>query len=274
MIATLLKHEFLRTRTLLGLLFGGGLAIVSLSTLFALMKWPVLSELGVALGLVITFVMLPATQIALAVDYWRSSYRQQGYFTQSIPVKGSTIFWSKTLWTWLASLVAMTVTVISAAIFWTAFGPMVGFSGNPFTALGDALHFVAQYASTGMVVGLLIAFVLQMLVWPVQYFFCVSIGSEAPLNRLGKGGPIVTLIAFYLVTQFITTLFIMFMPIGLGIEGGSLAFVDFDTNFLDAFAGNGNDDVMPLGFVPALAIIAAVCLWRTHYSWNHKVSLA
>jgi hypothetical protein len=178
------------------------------------------------------------------------------------------------LWTWLASFVAMVVTVVSAAIFWTAFGSMVGLTGNPFTMLGETLDFVSQYVSAGMLTGLVIAFVLQMLVWPVQYFFCASIGSEAPLNRLGIGGPIVTLIAFYLVTQVITTLFIMLLPIGLGLEGGTLTFVGFETNFLDAFAGNGNDDVMPLGFVPALAIIAAACLWRTHYSWNHKVSLA
>jgi hypothetical protein len=233
----------------------------------------VLSELGVALGLGITFLFLPVTQIALAIDYWRSSYRQLGYFTQSIPVKGSTIFWAKMLWTWLASLAAMAVTVVSAAIFWTAFGPMVGLTGNPFTMLGSALDFVSQYASAGMITGLAIAFVLQMLVWPVQYFFCASIGSEAPLNRLGVGGPIVTLVTFYFVTQIITTLFIMLVPIGLGIEGGSLAFVGFESNFFEAFSGNGNDDVMPLGFVPALALIAAVCLWRTHYSWNRKVSL-
>jgi len=55
--------------------------------------------------------------------------------------------------------------------------------------------------------------------------------------------------------------------------GGSLAVVGFGTNFADAFAGEGNDDVMPLGFLPVLVLVAAVCLWRTHYSWNRKVSL-
>lgn len=32
--------------------------------------------------------------------------------------------------------------------------------------------------------------------------------------------------------------------------GGSLAVVGFETNFADAFVGEGNDDVMPLGFLP------------------------
>ncbi|UQN14444.1 hypothetical protein [Gulosibacter sp. ACHW.36C] len=273
MTATLLKHEYLRTRTFLGLLLGGGLAIVALSTLFALMEWPVLSELGVALGVVVTLLLLPATQIALAVDYWRSSYRQLGYFTQSIPAKGSTIYWAKMLWAWLASIAAMVVTAAAALIFWTAFGPMLGLAGNPFTMAGELLDFASQYASSGMLTAIVVSFVLLMLVWPVQYFFCVSIGSEAPLNRFGIGGPIIVLIAFYFVTQLITTFAILILPFGLGLEGGNLAVVSFETNFFDAFAGNGNDDVMPLGFLPALALIAAACLWRTHYSWNRKVSL-
>ena len=40
--------------------------------------------------------------------------------------------------------------------------------------------------------------------------------------------------------------------------GVSLAVVGFETNFADAFAGEGNDDVMPLGFLPVLVLVAAV----------------
>lgn len=273
MIATLFKHEYLRTRTLLGLLLGGGLAVVAVSTLLVLTGWPVLSSLGVMVGLILIAVMLPATQIALAVDYWRSSYRQLGYFTQSIPVKGSTIFWAKMLWAWIASLAALVVTAAALALFWTAFGPIVGLSANPFVVLGDGFEFVSQYVSGGMLAALIVAFIMLMLVWPVQYFFCASIGSETPLNRFGIGGPIIVLVAFYFVTQILTALGIVLLPLGLGIDGGSLAVVGFETNFADAFAGEGNDDVMPIGFLPVLALVAAACLWRTHYSWNRKVSL-
>lgn len=160
----------------------------SASTLLALTGWPVLSGLGVMVGLILIAVMLPATQIALAFDYWRSSYRQLGYFTQSIPVNGSTIFWAKMLWAWIASLAAIDVTAAALALFWTAFSPIVGFTANPFAMLGDGLEFVSQYVSGGMLAGFIIAFVLLMLVWPVQYFFCASIGSETPLNRFGIGG--------------------------------------------------------------------------------------
>lgn len=81
------------------------------------------------------------------------------------------------------------------------------------------------------------------------------------------------LVAFYFVTQILTALGIVLLPLGLGIHGGSLAVVGFETNFADAFVGEGNDDVMPLGFLPVLLLVSAVCLWCTHYSWNRKVSL-
>ena len=62
------------------------------------------------------------------------------------------------------------------------------------------------------------------------------------------------------------------IPFGLGIEGESVAVVPF--NLLEEMStASGTSEVMPLGFVVMLLLLAAFCLWRTVRSWNHKVAL-
>lgn len=273
MITALLKHEALRTRSMLSIIAGGGAAIVLVSSAVTTLQWPVLSGLGVALGILVLVALVPVLQVALTIDYWRTSYRQLGYFTQSIPVKGSTIFWAKMLWTWLVTLGAIVLTGLLAAVFWPAMATLFpGVESNLFALVGTGFEFVQQYASTGMIVTLALLVVVNIFIWPAQYFFCVSLGSESPMNRLGVGGPILMFVAFYTVMQLLTAVGIFALPFGLGVEQGQLGIVQQSVSFIDAL-GSSDTEAMPVGFIPVLFLITAVALWRTHYSWNRKVSL-
>ena len=88
MIGTLLKHEVIRTRGFLLTIAAAGLGLAAVGSALAITGWPVLSQFGLVLGAVGAFGLLPAMQLALAVDYWRSGYGRIGYFTQSFTEYG------------------------------------------------------------------------------------------------------------------------------------------------------------------------------------------
>src|SRR5699024_6667132 len=92
MTATLLKHEWLRTRSMLGAIAGIAVVLAALGSLLAATRWPLISTIGAYAVTVTIAGLVPAVQLALAADYWRSSYGRTGYFTQTLPVSGPTIF--------------------------------------------------------------------------------------------------------------------------------------------------------------------------------------
>ena len=115
MTTTLLKHEWLRTRGALGMYFGITVLVGLLGSLLGASGWSVLSVLGLLLAFLAVLVLVPGVQLLLVADYWRSGYGRTGYFTQSIPVRGATIFRAKLLWAVLVSLAAAMCFLVSMA---------------------------------------------------------------------------------------------------------------------------------------------------------------
>ena len=106
MIAALLKHEWLRTRSLLGSIGAVAVLLVAAGTALTATGWPGISLVGMLMVMAPLAALVPATQIALAVHYWQSSYSRTGYFTQSLPLSGVTIYAAKLAWALLVSLLA------------------------------------------------------------------------------------------------------------------------------------------------------------------------
>ncbi|WP_418277761.1 hypothetical protein ACNHYB_07280 [Isoptericola jiangsuensis] len=267
---TLLKHEILRTRAVLGLVTGVAVLLALAGALLGATGWPVLASLGTVLAYGAAFVLVPVAQILLAVHYWRSSYGRTGYLTQTLPVKGSTIYWSKMLWAWLVSLVGVVVAV-GIALGATR---LIALGGGPLAvevSLRDGWRSLVDVASWWGAVALVLAVLSLVLIWPTQYFFAASLGSEAPLNRMGAGGPIVVWLGVYLAIQVLTFASFAAVPLAIGVEGDGLALVHFDL-FAEMLAGS-DPQVVPIGFLPALLLTTLVCLAWSVRSWGRRVSL-
>lgn len=270
----LLKHEFLRTRNMLALVAGVAVLVALAGTLLAATGWPGLTPLGLAAGVAAVVGLVPATQLALAVAYWRSSYGRTGYLTQTLPVKSSTIYWAKMLWAWLVSLVGAAISLGIAL----AASPLVARGagaepGSVLSSLREGWAALYDVAGAGGVAAAIAALVLLILVWPTQYFFAASIGSQAPLNRMGVGGPVVVWLGLYVATQVLTFASFAAVPLAVGMDGGRLALVRFNL-FEEMTVGvNASADVMPVGFFPALLLVTVVCLGWSVRSWNRRVSL-
>ncbi len=273
MVTTLIKHEILRTRAWLAIVFGTATLLTLAGTLMAYTPWSIIQGLGVMLTIVAVSAFLFVVQLGLAFDYWRSSYRKTGYFTQSLPVKGSTIYGAKLLWGGAVTVAGLVWTLVLAvpALFAASSALNLGIT---FSLILDSVGAVFGAAPAWVWVILTIVILAFYVGGLAQYYFAASIGSEARMNGLGIGGPILVWFVLYMVMQVLLFVGIIAIPLGLTgmADGSSLAVTSM--NFLDLMVNNQEADAMPLGFLPVMFIVTAVLIWRTVVSWNKKVSLA
>lgn len=270
----LLKHEWLRTRTLVGTVAGMAVLLTLLGTGLTATAWPVLSPLGMLLGGIAITVLVPGLQLALTADYYRSSYSRTGYFTHSLPIRGGRIYAAKAIWAVLVTLAGLGLTLVLFGVFWVGVGPAVGMDRNPFTAAGMLWDRLSAVSTSGMLAGGVLLLLAMYLIWPIHYFFAVSRGSERPLNRWGLGGPVLVFVVLYTVTQLAGIIGMIVIPFGIGLQNGALGVVSYRIIAEMQLGSASTEDVMPLGFIPAILLVTVFCAWRTVRSWNHKISLA
>lgn len=273
MITTLMKHEWLRTRGLLGTIGAIALLLVAAGTALTATGWPGISLIGMLMVVVPLGGLIPALQIALTIHYWQSSYSRTGYFTQSLPLSGVTIYLAKLAWALLISLLAALATAGLLMAAWPVLAGQLGGERNPFSLVRQMWEAGTAVTSTAVLIAGIVLFVALILIWPIQYFFAASVGSETPLNRLGLGGPVVVFLGLYLATQILTFLGIAALPWGIGMTDGQLGVVQWSV-FAEMAAGSAStNDIMPIGFVPVILLVSLVCLVRTVHSWRNRVSL-
>ena len=273
MITTLLKHEWLRTFGLLGTIIGAAPLVVGAGILLTATGWPVISTVGMMLAVLAIGGLVPVVQLTLTVHYWRSSYSRTGYFTHSLPIRGSKIYTAKLTWAVIVTLITTLVAFGLGLLFWPVAADQFDAERNPFSVLGQLWNTITEVSSPmSLTIGAVMALVL-LVIWPVHYFFAASIGSETPLNRYGLGGPVLVYVGLYLVMQVVAFAGLFAIPWGIGIANGNLGVVPFNLFKEFTIGVSTTNDIMPLGFLPAIALITLVCLVRTLYSWNRKVSL-
>lgn len=273
MLTTLIKHEMLRTRKWLAVVFGAATLLTLVGALIAYAPWGILQALGSVLAFLAVGAFLYVVQVALAYDYWCSSYSRTGYFTQAIPTKGSTIYGAKILWGSIVTVVALIWNVI-------LFVPAV-FAGSRATASGLTWVSLIGGLKTGLAAApgwvwalSALAVVVLAIGGLAQFYFAASIGSEARINRLGIGGPVIVYFGLYLLLQVLLFVGIIAVPLGLLLSPDGAGLQIVSVNFLDQVITGASPDVMPLGFLPVLLITMGLLIWRTVVSWTKKVSLA
>ncbi|TRY19527.1 hypothetical protein FOJ82_01080 [Tessaracoccus rhinocerotis] len=271
MVGKLIKHEAIRTRGMLATVFGAATLLAVMGALLAATQWPVVAQFGLVVSVLGAVGVVPATQLALAFDYWQTGYRRIGYFTQTLPVKGSTIYWAKLAWGTLVVVASVALALLLGAI------TFMGNAGSLGHAPLDLFSMVGQWWTDMAAVmpwwgwmaappALLLLATFNLL----QYYFAASVGSEKRFGSLGLGGPVLVWFVLYVVLQIVLIGF-MLIPIGLGVEGGALALVS--ENYLAMVLDGADPATVPIGFLPGFLVAAAVLVWRTVVSWNGKVSL-
>lgn len=270
----LLKHEWLRTCSMLGTIVALAGMVVGVATLLTATGWPVISPFGLLIGIGVILALVPVLQLALTADFWRSSYSRTGYFTHSLPIRGGRIYAAKLTWALVVTLVALLISAALLGLFWPVAAYQLGVEMNPFIVLREMWGQLTTQVSSALLIGGALGFLVMYLLWPIQYYFAASIGSEGRLNRLGFGGPVLVFVGLYLITQVAVLAGMVAIPFGVGMDGDQLAVVPFSLLAEMGISSGTGNDVMPLGIFPPIVIVSMLCLWRTVRSWNKKVSLA
>lgn len=271
MTATLLKHEWIRTRGPLATTIGIAALLVIVCALAGILRLPFLSNLGQIVGLVVIAATIPAVQLVLAFDFWQSSFGRTGYLTQAFPLRGTRIFWTKLGWHLMVTVAVLPVLAVLALVLVVGLNVASGAPANPFPVIGEIWSAATSVASPALVLGLALAFLVQVCLLSVQYVFAASVGSESSFHRFGRGGPVLVFVGLYLVLQVACFVGLVAIPLGLGVADGRLGLVPM--NILELMRSGENGTAMPVGFIPVFAIAAVVLLWRTSTSWKRKISL-
>lgn len=268
-MAKIIAHEWHRTRGLLALIFGIAIGLTVMSAGMLKLNLAGISALGFITGLIAVGAFLPAVQIALGVDYWFANYRRTGYFTQTLPIKGSTQYWAKLFYGIVVCLVALVLNAGTLLLWLWASQKITGLNLRALKEAWAQLHPMLSWEVWFIGIFILAMFACGML---IQLYFVASVGSEEPLNRLGFGGPVVVYVIYYFSYQALTLISIFLIPWGINNRAdGTIGLVreSFFTGFPNVSA-----EAMPIGFVPVILITYIFLIWRTVYSWNRKVSLA
>lgn len=262
MVGTLIKHEWQRTRTTLWMFIGICVLVVLVgwggrqAGVVAIAAFGVFTEI---VGLIALFVV---PMFLIVVDYARSSYLRVGYFTQTLPVKGSTIFWVKFCYgfvVWLVTLVA--------AVF-------LAFATNLIPGWREMFD-VLNEAPIGWVIGIGAFLLVTLVCYLCQFYAAVTIGYDPTFRRLGNVGWLVGYVIIYMASN-VLSLVLLLVPLvaridntGVKIESGWL-FQQLWENASDPAAEEG---LFPLGFVASPIVMLAILLPFLVHCWNKRISL-
>ena len=116
-----------------------------------------------------------ACAIAAMADYWKTLYGQRGYFTMSLPISGTAIFWAKITRMAIECLLALVLAVggilaVASAAAWSDGVSLAEYTAGPRSVVAGMPTFT--------VVIMIVVQVLVSLSWLVQGSAVMSIGAE------------------------------------------------------------------------------------------------
>jgi len=205
---------------------------------------------------VLAYALCALTPVACAIaamaDYWKTLYGQRGYFTMSLPVSGTTIFWAKTTRMVIECLLALAL----------AAGGRIGISLAEYTAGPRSL---VAGVPTSTVAIMIVVQVLVSLSWLVQGSAVMSIGAEGRFNHMGFGAPIIGFVLLYIVNQVLSTVGTFFLPLSVTTDGHFSTEIMW-TSYLATMGTEGQPNVIGIGsyvLVPLFALVMAIWASRS-----------
>ena len=263
MVGTVMKYEFLRTRWPLAC--GWGLSLfMGLAAMAAAHIAATVAAVPMVFGLIAAVAVPFATQIYLAIHLYRTTFGRRGYFELTIPVRSSTLIATKYLWACIVSVVALGVSVLTLWLLGLAERTLGGdLLSQANAAFEHLLHHQTGLAAAGAVF-ILLSYLASM----AQYYFCVTVGSEAWINKSGGFGPVIVFLILYVVMQVIALLMLLIPPLYDPVANTWQWVVPFTT-----FLGAEETPGIPIVAIIAPLIVSVALFWRALVSVSRKLEL-
>ena len=246
--------------------FGAFVAVIAVAAGIVAAGLPGISGSTVMLAYALCALTPAACVIAALADYWKTLYGQRGYFTMSLPISGTVIFWAKITRIVIECLLALALAIggiiaVAAAAAWSD-----GISLTEYTAGPRSL--VAGMPTSTVVIMIAVQIVLSMS-WIVQGCAVMTIGAEGRFNHLGFGAPIIGFVLLYIVNQVLSTVGTFFLPLSVTTDGHFSTEIMW-TSYLATMGTDGHPNVIGIGsyiLVPLFALILG--LWASRSIEKH-----
>ena len=246
--------------------FGAFVAVIAVAAGIVAAGLPGISGSTVMLAYALCALTPAACVIAALADYWKTLYGQRGYFTMSLPISGTVIFWAKITRIVIECLLALALAIggiiaVAAAAAWSD-----GISLAEYTAGPRSL--VAGMPTSTVVIMIAVQIVLSMS-WIVQGCAVMTIGAEGRFNHLGFGAPIIGFVLVYIVNQVLSTVGTFFLPLSVTTDGHFSTEIMW-TSYLATMGTEGHPNVIGIGsyvLVPLFALILG--LWASRSIEKH-----
>ena len=219
---------------------------------------------------VLAYALCALTPVACAIaalaDYWKTLYGQRGYFTMSLPISGTAIFWAKNIRIMIECLLALVLAVggilaVASAAAWSDGISLAEYTAGPRSLVAGV--------PTSTVVIMIVVQVLMSLSWLVQGSAVMSIGTEGRFNHLGFGAPIIGFVLLYIVNQVLSTVGTFFLPLSVTTDGHFSTEIMW-TSYRATMGTEGYPNVIGIGsyvLVPLFALVMG--LWASRSIEKH-----
>ena len=219
---------------------------------------------------VLAYALCALTPVACAIaalaDYWKTLYGQRGYFTMSLPISGTAIFWAKNIRIMIECLLALVLAVggilaVASAAAWSDGISLAEYTAGPRSLVAGV--------PTSTVVIMIVVQVLMSLSWLVQGSAVMAIGAEGRCNHLGFGAPIIGFVLLYIVNQVLSTVGTFFLPLSVTTDGHFSTEIMW-TSYRATMGTEGYPNVIGIGsyvLVPLFALVMG--LWASRSIEKH-----
>ena len=246
--------------------FGAFIAVIAVAAGIVAAGLPGISGSTAVLAYALCALTPVACAIAAMADYWKTLYGQRGYFTMSLPVSGTAIFWAKITRMVIECLLALALAVggiiaVASAAAWSDGISLAEYTAGP--------RSVAAGLPTSTVVIMIVAQVIVSLSWLVQGSAVMSIGAEGRFNHMGFGAPIIGFVLVYIVNQVLSTVGTFFVPLSVTTDGHFSTEIMW-TSYRATLGTERHPNVIGIGsyiLVPLFAL--AMGLWASRSIEKH-----
>lgn len=270
MLGKLLKYELKHSARYVMLIY----ACAGVTTVFMLLGMLVKSTRMTVIGSmvleIVGFVAVFMTLVSVIKNFYDTLYGSQGYLSFTLPVKCSTMLFSKVLisffWIILSAILMLAITLI---ILLNANMQTDG-ALDGFVEIIKSSGALSEVASPAMIVKSLILFavnaLLNILVFVGFVYFAVTLANTRALQKHPKLFGFVIFFATYIVANSIAAKLSSSLPLAIEISTDNVRLV-FEA------AGNSIGSVNGIGGIIFMSLTAVGLLCATGWIMEHKVNV-
>lgn len=273
MLGKLLKHEFIATGRIMGALY----AVVAVIMAYVLGSYYISKDtattgqmLGITVLLLISSCSFILTAVVMIVNFQKSLYGEQGYLSFTLPVKGSTLLFSKIIASTVWFVAAFLCLMGSAAItYFVVKEDVIG--DETFSTIESLLPMFLQGKSistivTSIVISM-ISYFLRFAVITLEMYFAISLANTRHFQKRYLLWTIIFTIVILFAVEKISGVISDNITFGLSIVGNELSVI---TNYDDLATGASFTDLVS---IITYLIFGVGLYYATFYVMNKKVNI-